>query len=80
MCQNMVLINLKEGIFYCFGCCCSGNAIDFMLKANKGNQIKTLVKYFKILKSKKNKKLGKLSYKKGIRKNKKTKKNAFDRS
>ena len=49
-------IDLEEGRYFCFGCQRHGNAMDFVYEAEKKNglnQLQSLMKYQKILKSKK---------------------------
>ena len=47
-------VKLNEGSFYCFGCGESGNALRFVMLANKRlNDLESCFKLFKILKSKK---------------------------
>lgn len=50
-----MMIDLIEGRYYCFGCSRSGNAYDFVktLYEGKLNDLQSLIKYFKILKSNK---------------------------
>lgn len=45
-------VNLNDGMFYCFGCNKSGDAIDFVNYIEKDlNDLHATMKYFKILKS-----------------------------
>jgi DNA primase len=47
-------INLQDGSFYCFGCGASGDALKFVLLANKHlDELKAAMKYFRILRSNK---------------------------
>lgn len=49
-----LLINLESGIFKCFGCNNSGDALKFVMLINKNlNDLQSLILYYKILKSKK---------------------------
>lgn len=55
-----MIVNLHDGKFFCFGCGESGNAYDFVEKAEhkKGNKgLKVLKKFFEILKSERVEKL-----------------------
>lgn len=57
------MINLNEGVFYCFGCNASGNAIDFVKLANHDlDDLSVFFKYFSILKSKKTRSVGKRKF------------------
>lgn len=61
-----MIVNLKEGNFYCFGCCASGDALKFVQtveKKNGFNDLQSCKKYFEILKSNKCKKIN-FKYKK----------------
>jgi DNA primase len=47
-------INLQDGSFFCFGCGVSGDALKFVLLANKHlDELKAAMKYFRILRSNK---------------------------
>lgn len=53
-----MIINLHTGTFFCFGCNCSGDAFHFVELANpKLNSLKSMLRYLKILKSRKVKNL-----------------------
>lgn len=53
-----MLVKLSEGSFYCFGCGVNGDALKFVMLANKGeDDLENVKKYFKILKSKKVRKI-----------------------
>jgi DNA primase len=47
-------VDLADGSFFCFGCGASGNALKFVMLANKGlDDLEACKKYYKILHSKK---------------------------
>lgn len=46
-----MVVNIETGTFFCFGCGRSGNAFDFVCGVEKDYSIKTILKYFRILKS-----------------------------
>lgn len=49
-----MIVDLSEGRYFCFGCNCSGNALNFVEQMTKEkNTLSSIIKYFKILKSKK---------------------------
>ena len=48
-----MLINLEEGSYFCFGCYASGNALNFVMQAEEGDDLSKCKKYFKILNSSK---------------------------
>ena len=52
--EPSLMVNLNEGVFYCFGCSLSGDAFTFVkLANNKLDDLKSMQLYYKILKSKK---------------------------
>lgn len=60
-------INLNDGSFFCFGCGLSGDALRFVMLANKEvDDLRACKRYYKILRSKKSKGI-KLSAKQGTR-------------
>lgn len=67
-----MIINIETGTFFCFGCNCTGDAYKFVELINpKLNSLKSLLKFFKILKSRKVKKIDFSNrYKKSKRPNK----------
>lgn len=53
-----MLINLDEGDFFCFGCAATGDAMDFVkLRYPKHDDLSNLIKYFRLINSKKVKSL-----------------------
>lgn len=44
-----MMINLEEGNYFCFGCYASGNALNFVMQAEDGDDLTKCKKYFKIL-------------------------------
>ena len=49
-----MLINIEEGRYYCFGCNRNGDALDFVKDANPElNDLELMLRYYKIIKSKK---------------------------
>ena len=49
-----MVVNLEKGNFFCYGCNCSGDAFQFVELLNKDlNSLQVMLKFLKILKSKK---------------------------
>ena len=49
-----MIVNIRKGTWFCFGCGLSGNAVDFVSQSNPElNELQSLIKFLKILKSEK---------------------------
>lgn len=48
-----MVIDLKDGKYFCFGCNSSGDALKFVMQAEQGDDLSKCKKYYQILKSKK---------------------------
>lgn len=71
-----MIVNLDTGTFFCFGCNCTGDAAKFVELSNpKLNTLQAFLKYLKILKSKKVKKL---DFSNRIKKHKKPSQELYD--